>query len=578
MAPADHPDPAPLRLNVPVICDAVAAAHPERECLVFRDRRITWGEMGDRTHRLARVLHDHGIGTTGRFGEGDRWRSVHDHVALYLHNGNEYLEGMVGAWKARAAPFNVNYRYVEEELRYLLDDAGARAVIVHECFAPTLAAVLPSLRTAPALVLQVADGSGHDLLPGAVDYEHAIAATPPELPDELVASWSGDDLYLCYTGGTTGMPKGAMWRQEDFLVAALGVRRRDGTDHRDLRELVDAARGSVRALPAPPLMHGAAHWNALSCWIAGGTVIIQDHPEHIDPDDVLDAVERHGATSLLVVGDPVARPLADALRRRDRPPRSSRHLLSGGAVLSPGLKAELLELLPGVTIVDVLGSRESGRQGVASTGAGDDTAAGFTPSSTSVVLSDDLTRVLSPGEDELGWLAQSGRVPLGYLNDPVRTASTFPEIGGVRYAVAGDRARLRPDGSIELHGRDSVCINSGGEKVFAEEVETALKTHPAVFDAVVCGRPSERWGEEVVALVQLRPGHDPDDAELLAAAGGHVARYKLPKRIVRLDRLVRSPSGKADYRWARHVAQHAAGDAPAGDAAAGDAAGDRGRR
>jgi len=593
VSPARSPEPIPpLELNVAAICEAIAAAHPERECLVFRDRRLSWAEMADRTRRLARLLHDAGLGVTGEFGDGPRWESVHDHVALYLHNGNEYLEGMLGAWKARCAPFNVNYRYVAEELQYLLDDSGAGAVIVHECFAPTLAEVLPTLRVRPEVILQVADGSGHPvesgLLAGALDYEVALASVLPELPEALTAGWSGDDLYLCYTGGTTGMPKGAMWRQADFLVAALGVRRpgrradqresgavsvaepprrnRDprppdlsaevtsGEYHR-LSELVTDARGTVRALPAPPLMHGAAHWNALSCWIAGGTVVIQDHPEHLDADDILDAAERHRATSLLVVGDPVARPLADALRERPRDLSSVRHLLSGGAVLSSGLKAELMDLLPGVTIVDVLGSTESGRQGVATTAPGGDPRAGFAPSATAVVLSDGLTRRLAPGEDDVGWLAQTGRVPLGYLGDGARTAATFPEVDGVRHAVAGDRARWRADGTIELLGRDSVCINTGGEKVFAEEVETALKTHPDVFDAVVCGRPSPRWGQEVVALVHLREGRDPTDADLLAVAGGHIARYKLPKQVIRLPALVRSPSGKADYRWARAIAE-----------------------
>jgi fatty-acyl-CoA synthase len=545
-----------VELSVPVICEAVGTAYPDRECLVVRDRSLTWAQVQDRTRRLAAVLGGAGLGATGRFGEVDRWRSVHDHVALYLHNGNEYLEGMLGAWKARCAPFNVNYRYVAEELQYLLDDAAAGAVVLHGRFAPVLAEVLPRLRRRPGLVLQVDDGSGEPLVDGAVDYEAALAAADPDLDEELVASWSGDDLYLCYTGGTTGMPKGAMWRQADFLVAALGVRRADGTEYGAVEELVAAAASGerLRALPAPPLMHGAAHWNALSCWIAGGTVVIQDHPRHFDAADVLDAVERHRATSLLVVGDPMARPLADELATGRHDTSSLRHLLSGGAVLSPGLKAELLELLPQVQVVDVLGSTESGRQGVAGVRRGGDVAAGFRPSSTAVVLSEDRTRRLAPGEGEVGWLAQTGRVPLGYLGDPERTASTFPEVGGVRHAVAGDRAVLRDDGTVELRGRDSVCINTGGEKVFAEEVETAVKTHPAVFDAVVCGRPSPRWGEEVVALVQLRPGARVADEELVAAAGEHLARFKLPKVILRLDRVVRAPSGKADYRWARAVA------------------------
>jgi len=544
-----------VELDVASICEAIARRRPDADCLVFRDRRFSWAQMQDRTRRLAAVLREAGLGRHDPDPERPRWVSGQDHVALYLLNGNEYLEGMLGTWKAGAAPFNVNYRYVADELRYLLDDSAARAVVVHERFTPVLAEVLPTLARPPALVLQVADGSGHPLLAGALDYESALAAADPELPAELVASWSGDDAYLCYTGGTTGMPKGAIWRQADFLVSALGVRRRDGQDYGSLDEVVDAARGTLRALPAPPLMHGAAHWNALSCWIAGGAVVIQDVVDRFDPTDVLDAIERHRATSLLLVGDPMTRPLVDTLRAerssgRVRDLSSMRHLLSGGAVLSPQLKAELLELWPELTIVDVLGSTESGRQGVSQVAAGGDTAVRFRRSPTAAVLDEDLTRRLEPGEDHVGWLAQSGRVPLGYLGDEAKTAATFPELDGVRYAIPGDRAVLREDGSIELRGRDSVCINTGGEKVFAEEVETAVKSHPAVLDAVVCGRPSERFGAEVVAIVQLRDGVDVEDDELREAAGRHIARYKLPRVILRRDTIVRAPSGKADYRWA----------------------------
>ena len=547
----------PVELDVASITEAIALAHPDRPCLVHRDRSFTWDQVRDRTRRLARVLLDAGLGE--RRSVDDPWASGQDHVALYLHNGPEYLESMLGAWKAGCAPFNVNYRYVAEELRYLLEDSGARAVVVHAVFAPTLAEVLPTLSSPPELVLQVDDGSGEALLPGALDYEAALAAADPTLPDEVVRAWSGDDLYLCYTGGTTGMPKGTMWRQADFLVAALGVRRRDGDEYGSLEEVVADARGTVRALPAPPLMHGAAHWNALSCWIAGGAVVIQDVVDRFDARDVLHSIERHRATSLLLVGDPMARPLVDVLFADRgagvvRDLSSLRHVLSGGAVLSPALKTTLLELLPGVTIIDVLGSTESGRQGVARSSSGDDAGAGFSPSATAVVLDAELTGVLPAGAEEVGWLAQGGRVPLGYLGDPAKSASTFPSVDGRRYAVPGDRAVHAADGSIELRGRDSVCINTGGEKVFAEEVETALKTHPGVFDAVVCGRPSARWGEEVVAVVQLREGVMADDAELIDAAAAHLARYKLPRVIVRRDRIVRAPSGKADYRWAREQA------------------------
>jgi fatty-acyl-CoA synthase len=483
-------------------------------------------------------------------------------VALYLHNGNEYLEGMLGAYKARCAPTNVNYRYRAEELRYVLADSGARAVIHHLAFAPTLAEVIDDLPDLD-LIIHVEDGSGAAPLAGSVEYEAALSAPAAELPGELVEGWSGDDLYVCYTGGTTGMPKGVLWRQADFLVAALGIRRRDGDDVEELAELAATARGSnLRALPAPPLMHGAAHWNAMSCWSAGGTVIIQDHPERLDPVDIWSVVERERATSLLIVGDPFARPLVDELDRaaaagRPHDTSSLRHLLSGGAVLSPGVRDELLARVPGLTVVDVLGSTESGRQAVSQVRDRDVTGTAFSPESTAVVLTEDRSRRVAAGAGEVGWLAQTGRVPRGYLGDEAKTRATFPVIDGVRHAVAGDRARLRADGSIELLGRDSVTINTGGEKVFAEEVETALKTHPSVHDAVVCGRPSERWGQEVVGVVAFRDGRRATEAELRDHCRSALADFKVPKAVVVVGDVVRSPSGKADYRWAREVTEAA---------------------
>jgi len=311
-------------------------------------------------------------------------------------------------------------------------------------------------------------------------------------------------------------------------------------------------RQPLRALPAPPLMHGAAHWNALSAWLAGGTVVFQQDPSRLDPVDLLDTCERHEATSLLIVGDAFARPLADELRARPRHLPALRHLVTGGAILSPAVKAELLDHLPGLRIVDILGSSETGRQGVRSSGgSGPAPSATFGRSATTLVLSDDRTRELQPGDPELGWLAQRGRVPLGYLHDRAKTEATFPVVGGERMAVAGDRARLTADGSIELHGRESGTVNSGGEKIFAEEVELALKHHPSVYDVLVVGRPSERWGQELVAVVALRPGTDATDEELRATCEPYLARYKWPKAFVRVDHVVRSPSGKPDYRWAR---------------------------
>lgn len=542
-----------MELNLPAIHSAIAAAVPDRECIVHGERRLSWAEVDARSNRFAGALAARGIGRRpGELSQSAPWESLHDHVALYLHNGVEYLEAMLGSMKARAAAVNVNYRYVAEELGSLLQGARPRVVVHHEAFTPVLGEVLRSLPSVE-LVVRVPDGSGHPPLAGSVDYD-ALVDDGPDLPDDVRRGWSGDDLYLLYTGGTTGSPKGVCWRQADFLVAALGVTDRDGVEYDSLDPLVERARdGSLRALPAPPFMHGAAHWNAISAWIAGGTVVIQDRTTHLDPADVLDTCERERVGSLLIVGDAFARPLVEELRRHPRDLSSLRFVMTGGAALGPGLADALVELVPSATILDVLGSSESGRHGTRR-GAGEG-AGRFVRSATTVVLDETRTRVLEPGAAEVGWLAQRGRVPRGYLDAPEATAATFPVVEGVRCSVPGDRARLLADGTIELHGRESVTINSGGEKIFAEEVEGAIKHHPDVIDAVVVGRPSPRWGQEVVAVVAIRPGATVSDADLVATCEPHLARYKLPKVVVRRDRIERSPAGKADYRWARAQAE-----------------------
>lgn len=525
--------------NVAVLFGAIAAALGDRECIVTAGRRLSWGEVEDRTGRLAGVLATSGLGIHGEPAGGPGWVSPHDHVGLYLHNGTEYVEGMLGAWKARCVGVNINYRYVASELAYVLRDSRASAVVYHATFAPTLAEVLPDVPSL-RLLLQVDDGSGVPLLPGALDYEAALASSSRR----VTAEGSPDDRYILYTGGTTGMPKGVLWRQGDFLATCLGVR--GSLDH-----IVEAARRRppLRALPSAPFMHGAAHWNALSALAAGGTVVVQDRPEHLDPADVLTTCERERVTALQIVGDPFARPLLDEMDRRTYDLSSLRYLLSGGAVLSGPVKDELSARLPALHIVDVLGSSETGRQAV----AGD--RSGFRPSATTHVVSADRRRHLAPGDPQLGWLAQTGRVPLGYLGDPERSSATFPVIDGVRHAVAGDRVRLRADGTVEFLGRDSVTISTGGEKVFAEEVEQAVGSHPAVADVIVASRPSQRWGSEIVAVVQVRPGHDrPGTGELRDHCRGRIAGYKVPKDFSFVDQVVRSPAGKPDYEWARGIA------------------------
>ena len=534
-----------IGLNIVAAHEAIAEVVPDRECIVWRDRRLSWREVTERSRRLANGLLDAGIGGEPRT-TSQRWESPHDHVALFLTNGNEYLEGMLGAWKARAASVNVNYRYTPDELAFVLRDSGAVAIVHHRRFSPVVRAALPRC-PAVRLVVAVEDGSGAEAIPGSIDYEALLGEASPVRPP---LDWSPDDRYVVYTGGTTGDPKGVLWRQADFLATALGVE--GPTD-----ELVDRARrpDRPRALPAPPFMHGAAHWNALSCWLSGGTVVVQDQVDHLDPVDVLDTCERERVGSLLIVGDAFARPILDEIERGGRDLTALRYLMTGGAVLSPALKARFVAALPDLRIVDILGSSETGRHGLSSTSsAAADEPGGVAPSPTTVVLSADRTDLLEPGSPESGWLAQRGRVPLGYLGDQARTEATFPSIDGVVHAVAGDRARVRPDGRIELLGRDSVTINTGGEKVHAEEVEQALKSHPSVYDALVVGRPSERWGHEVVAVVAVAEGCAGfDHAEVEAAAGRHLARYKLPKDYLVVPSIRRSASGKPDYAWAREV-------------------------
>lgn len=544
-----------MRYNHAELFAGVAEALPERDCIVFRDRRLTYRDMAARVNRLANILLFHGITVHRPRTELQPWESGQDHVALYLHNGNEYLEGMLGAAAARATSLNVNYRYVEAELSYLLNDASPRAIIYHARFAPTLDAVLSSLRRPPTLLLQVADESGNAVLPGALDYEDALAAANPYAP---AAQPDADDLYLLYTGGTTGMPKGVMWTQADILASGLGAFLPDGMfDAKTLAEgvaLVAKADRSV-VLPLPPLMHGAAQWMALAGLLGGGTVVFPDVVDRLDAASIWQLIDREGVQRMNLVGNAFATPLCDEFERGGHSGRTLQLVGVGGAVTSASVKDRILRLLPQVMIADVAGSSETGSQLTnVSTSQSPATSGVFAPAAGTCVVSEDHGRVLEPGDPETGWLARAGAIPLGYLNDRDKTERTFPTVEGRRMSLPGDRARHRTDGTIELLGRDSVTINSGGEKIFAEEVEDALISHPAVRDVVVVGRPSERWGSEIVAVVELVAGLNPTDEELVAEVGQRLARYKLPKAIVRVDAVLRSPAGKADYRWARDLA------------------------
>ena len=541
--------------NLSSVFRTVAETIPDHRVLIWRDRQLTYGQMDARIDGIAHYLVSRGLGCHTERDQLAGHQSGQDHMGLYLRNGNEYLEAMVAGYRARVAPFNVNYRYVEEELLYLLADSTAKALVYAAEFAPHVQAIrgrLPELE----VLIQVADDSGNELLPDAVDYESIVntAAPPGGMPTP-----DGEDLYILYTGGTTGMPKGVLWRQHDIFMSAMGGRPflaagESLASYADLAAQAKAQAGVRSLLLIPPLMHGAAQWGVFNAISTGGWIAIPDDVARLDADAVLRLAERERVLGIPVVGDAIARPLVDQIEKGDYDLSGLLAITNGGATLSPTVRDRLLAALPNLMIMDAVGASESGAQmtTVATKGA-DVATATFSPLADTTVVSADFSKVLGPGDGD-GWLARRDLVPLGYLGDAEKTARTFPIIDGVRWSIPGDKARLLADGRIELLGRDSVTINSGGEKIFAEEVERAVASHPAVYDVVVTGRPSERWGNEVVAIVQFADDRSANDEELAEACREHIADYKVPKAFIRTDHVVRSPAGKADYRWAKAVA------------------------
>ena len=539
-----------MEFNIAQVFAAVAAANPDRDCIVFGDRRFSFAQTDECARRFARALHAWGLGAHRARSELAPYESGQSQLGLYMANCNEFLEAMLGAYRARVAPFNVNYRYVADELLYLLGNAGADAIMYHARFAPTLAEALGKGQLPPIPLIHVDDRSGNDPLPGAVRYEDLLASVSDE---PLDVALSPDDLYVLYTGGTTGMPKAVLWRQHDIYLNGMGGRT-FGTSEMvtSLDEIVERSRlEGPGSMTCAPLMHGAAQWAAFISLCLGRPFVMAPTTTHFDPAEAWTLASRERVVSMSMVGDAFGRPLVDELESGDYDLSGLLVLVTGGAALSAPIKQRFVDLLPHLTILDTGGSSESGAQMGQFSHRLQSATGRFAPNPGAVVVSEDMTRILSPGNDEIGWLAQQGLIPLGYLGDPEKTARTFPVIEGVRHSVPGDRARWDADGQIELLGRDSVTINSGGEKIFAEEVEAAIAEHPAVYDVVVTGRPSTRWGNEVVAIVQLTDGQHVDAESIIAEAARHVARYKLPKEVVFCSRVQRSPSGKADYRWAK---------------------------
>jgi len=523
----------------------IADAIGDRPALTQGDRRYTWAAWEDRAARLARAFADLGLGPDGK-------------VASYLYNGNAYLEGVFATFKARAVPVNVNYRYTADELAYLLDNSDTEILLFHGSLAEAVDAVRDRLARLRA-VIQVDDGSPH--LDGALVYEELIAASAPAPRIER----SGDDLYLLYTGGTTGMPKGVMWRNADLFDALMPMLYTMAghpvpTDPAGVAATAAAVAEAGTApvhLPASPLMHGTGFFTTLQAATMGGTIVTLMN-RHFDAHELWATVARERVTQMAIVGDAFAKPMVRALEEaeaREQPYdlSSLQLIVSSGVMWTAEVKQELLRR-GSFLCFDSLGSSEGVGFANQITAPGAEVrTARFSIGEHAKVFTDD-GREVTPGSGEVGLLAVGGAIPLGYYKDEAKTAATFREIAGRRWSIPGDYARVGADGTIELLGRGSVSINTGGEKVFPEEVEEALKAHPAVHDALVVGVPDERFGEAVSAVVALEDGAAVTVDELAEAATAHLARYKRPRRVVFVDRVVRGPNGKADYAWARRTA------------------------
>lgn len=518
-----------LNWNVADLMEALTDSYPDREALVVDGGpRLSWAELDDRASRLANYFLESGL-------------SPGAHVGCYCINGNEYLETMVACFKARMVPINVNWRYKADEVKYLFDDADLAACVID----PEFAEIVEDVRTElPKLAHVIVTGG---------DYESRLSSASAERP--LAGMRSGDDRYFLYTGGTTGYPKGVEWRQEDIIGAVWRT-----TGNLDMSQppgqVVDLASSPrTRYLAIPPFMHGAAHWGAFGCWLAGGTVLCM-RSRSLDAEATLSFAASEAPNLMLIVGDAFAAPLLkelDAAKDRGKPYdlSSLKVLVSSGAPLSIQHKEAFQARIPRIVIADTLGSSESGVQAIAPWRP-EIQATRFVMNEVTTILDEDTLEPIEPGSGRQGVLAKSGYLPLGYYKDPEKTKKTFPEARGRRWVITGDHATAEADGSIILLGRGSNCINTGGEKVYPEEVEAAIKAHPAVSDVLVVGVPDERFGSAIAAVIaaDIPVGVD----EIRSFTAERLAGYKSPRQVVQVDAVPRAPSGKPDYKSALEIA------------------------
>ncbi|AXK86731.1 acyl-CoA synthetase [Nocardia farcinica] len=541
-----------MSYNIADLVEHAIDLMPDRVALVDDAREVTYAQLEERTNKLAHYLLEHGV------QPGDK-------VGIYSRNTIEAVEAMVAVFKARAVMINVNYRYVENELQYIFDNSDMVALIHERRYSDKVAAVrarTPKLRT-----VVVVDDDTTGTVPTAADsveYETALAQSSA---DRDFGERSPDDLYMLYTGGTTGMPKGVMWRQEDvWRVLGGGINFLTGEYVADEWDLAKEgqANGALTRYPIPPMIHGGSQWATFQSLFSGGKVVML--PE-FSGHGVWRTIDRHGVNVIFITGDAMARPMLDALLEGN--PETGKPyelaslfaIASSAALFSPAIKEKFLELLPNRVITDSIGSSETGFGGISMVAKGAEHTGGprvKIDASTEVL--DEQGNPVTPGSGQIGILARKGHIPLGYYKDEAKTAATFKEFNGVRYSIPGDYARVEEDGTVTMLGRGSVSINSGGEKIFPEEVEGALKAHPDIFDALVVGVEDERWGQRVCAVVQCRGEKRPTIEELRPVLTQEIAPYKHPRSLWFVEEIKRSPAGKPDYRWAKEQTTARAAD------------------
>jgi len=546
-----------MEMHFATVWETIADEIGDATALVHGSTRRTWGEFDDRAARVAAALVEAGLQPDSK-------------VALYLYNGNEYLEAQYGAFKMRGVSVNVNYRYLDEELRYLLDNSDAEALVFHASLADRVARVvdgLPKLKLLVEVDDGAASGAATGQVPGAVPYEELVAGHDP-MPR---ITRGEDDVYMLYTGGTTGMPKGVMYAMggltSGFVVSGfplLGL-----APPSDASQVAGLVKGAVESgnqlvsVPCAPLMHGTGVWlGAFVPQLAGGTVVTLQS-RSLDADELLRTMQAERVTNITIVGDAFAKPIVaaiDAAREAGRPYDTSslKMVISSGVMWTAEVKESLLDRIEQAVLVDAIGSTE-GSMGLSISMKGvPPSTAKFDQMPTTKVFTED-GRPVTPGSDEVGMVAAGGNVPLGYYKDPEKSARTFRVIDGVRYSFPGDMARVAADGSLILLGRGSQVINSGGEKVFPEEVEEAVKRVEGIEDCLVVGVEDERFGQAVTAVASRAAGAEVDESAVIARVKSELAGYKAPKRVVFVDRVPRAPNGKADYRTAKQLVTDAAG-------------------